>query len=230
VLRLANSAYYGRSRHVETVREAVVLLGVREVRAIAMTALLVNTLGNVATIDYKSYWRFSLTVGLLAEMQALVSGRGRELAFAAGVLHNIGMLALDIADSAGLQQAATTDPALGLRRFEDRERHVFGFTSADLGAHLAGKWGLPESLTRSIALHNSRLSELDGKELPVEYVVKARAFARASGLSDGIESNAPRGLPDEWAGPTLTSAVQMIGGIEGITGRIDSLLEGAFAA
>jgi HD-like signal output (HDOD) protein len=230
VLRLANSAYYGRSRHVETVREAVVLLGIREVRTIAMTSLLVDTLSNVATIDYKSYWRFSLTVGLLAEMQALVSGRGRELAFAAGVLHNIGMLALDIADSAGLREAATIDPAPGLRRFEDRERHVFGFTSADLGAQLAANWGFPESLTRAIALHHSRLSELAGTELTVEYVVKARVFARASGLSDGIESNVPRGLPDEWAGPTLNSAVDMVGGIEGITNRIDALLEGAFAA
>jgi hypothetical protein len=95
LLRLANSAYYGFPRRITTIRDAVVLLGFRAVRSATLATCLVDALPSANVVDYQQFWHFSLTVGATAELLARAEGVRQDEAFTAGVLHNIGRLALD---------------------------------------------------------------------------------------------------------------------------------------
>src|SRR5690606_15221629 len=93
LLRLSNSAYYGFPRRIGTVRDAVVLLGFRAVRSATLASCVIDTLPGGRVIDTMTAWRYSVVVGLLAEVLARASRRHQDEAFTAGVLHNIGRLA-----------------------------------------------------------------------------------------------------------------------------------------
>jgi len=224
LLRLANSAYYGFPRRITTIRDAVVLLGFRAVRSATLATCLVDALPGSATVNYQQFWHFSLTVGITAEILARTDGARQDEAFTAGVLHNIGRLALDQyapqAFSAAVQQWRQQGG-----RLLDVQRDLLGYTDAELGGALATHWNFPEDLAHAVAHH-----ELDPYALPESgtlagCVVRARVFARSFGMSDGLESTDPFEQPAEWAVPPLSVALNRTGGIEGLLDRVEAFMD-----
>ena len=119
--RLANSAYYGFPRRISTVRDAVVLLGFRAVRSATLATCVIDTMPRGAQIDDRTFWHFSITVGMLAEVLARSTRRHADEAFTAGVLHNIGRLALDQQRPDALRRAMATFRNDGrIHEFADR--------------------------------------------------------------------------------------------------------------
>ena len=68
ILRLSNSAYYGFPRRITTVRDAVVLLGFRAVRSATLASCVIEALPGGQVLDPVEAWRFSVSVGMLAEV------------------------------------------------------------------------------------------------------------------------------------------------------------------
>ncbi len=95
ILRLANSPFYGFARRITTVRDAVVLLGFRAVRQSTLAACVVGDDRRSTSLDYDAFWQFCVATGMLAEVLARTEGRYQDQAFTAGVLHQVGVLALD---------------------------------------------------------------------------------------------------------------------------------------
>ncbi|HVP39380.1 MAG TPA: HDOD domain-containing protein [Candidatus Saccharimonadales bacterium] len=157
LLKLANSASYGRSRSITTIPEAITLLGFNTIKKMCMgTIVRVGLLSQGAaprTFDHVLYWRHCVGAGLaaeaLAEIQWLPIG---DLAFSHGLLHDIGMVALDrclpdqAAEQLALQMASD-------RRLMEVEREVVGMDHAEAGAALAGAWNFPVSLQEVIEHH-----------------------------------------------------------------------------
>src|SRR5690606_7230933 len=81
LLRLANSAYYGSSRRIGTVRDAVVLLGFRTVHQVALASCLVDNPKPLANLEYNDFWQFSIATGLLSEILARTEGHHQDEAF-----------------------------------------------------------------------------------------------------------------------------------------------------
>ena len=75
LLHLANSAYYGFARRISTVRDAVVLLGFRAVRSAALASSIIDALPGSTLVEPTQLWRFSVTVGMVAEVLARAHGR-----------------------------------------------------------------------------------------------------------------------------------------------------------
>jgi HD-like signal output (HDOD) protein len=227
LLRLANSAYYGYPRRITTVRDAVVLLGFRAVRSAALASCVIDTLPDRASnTDPQRFWRFSVTVGMLAEVLSQAHRRHEDEAFTAGVLHNIGRLALDQHRPRELM-AVTTLAARKRISIAEAEMAVLGFTDAQLGGALAMHWNLPEELVDAVAHHQLDPDKLPDPDSLAGYVVRARMFARTSGMSDGIEPR-KRGEPDaEWLMPPLSKTLQQAGGIPGVEDRVTAFVESA---
>jgi HD-like signal output (HDOD) protein len=227
LLRLSNSAYYGYPRRITTVRDAVVLLGFRAVRSAALASCVISTLpSKPINVDPERFWRFSVSVGMLAEVLSHAHRKHEDEAFTAGVLHNIGRLALDQHRPRELMAVTT----LALQKkisVADAERAVLGFTDAELGGALAAHWNFPEELVEAVRFH-----QLDPRKLPqphslAAYVVRARVFARASGLHDGIERR-KRDTPDgEWLMPPISKSLQQVGGMPGVEDRVTAFVESA---
>jgi len=164
VLKVANSAYYGRSGKIATVRHAVVLLGLDTLRTILISLAFHSTLVRLKSpaLDYRLLWRHSIAVAtgtrLLAQMVRLPSV---EEAFLAGLLHDLGKLLID--------QIFPTEFARALREAITHQMPLFlaeamtiGHDHAEIGGWAADIWKLPPTLVDSIASHHA--PETDRKE------------------------------------------------------------------
>src|SRR5947207_1189303 len=97
LLRFANSAYYGMAGQVTTIQGAVVLLGIRTVRNLAMVAATHAWFGNDDDPIQKGFWDHA--IGVAAACDAIATLRAPELAneaFCSGLLHDLGKSVLAI--------------------------------------------------------------------------------------------------------------------------------------
>jgi len=156
VLKLCNSSYYGLSREVASVRDALVRLGNRTVLTVAFA----SSMGRLLQVPVTAYrlprgqlWRHALATGLLAARLAS-TGQTRldpNRLFTAGVIHDIGKLLLDRPLREHLEQLP---PDLDDTRLVLAEQDLLGFDHAQAGAALAESWNFPADLTAAIAGHH----------------------------------------------------------------------------
>ncbi len=227
VLRLANSPFYGFARRITTVRDAVVLLGFRAVRQSTLAACVVGDARRSTSLDYDAFWQFCVATGMLAEVLARTEGRYQDQAFTAGVLHQVGVLALDQFRS-DLLRAVVDRSASGVSR-TTAERDVLGFTTAELGGALAEHWGFPADLVDAIGSHTRPLDELAVEGGLAATVARARLYARAYGMSDGVAPTSEATVPGEWAQGPLAASLRQAGGMETILERVDAFMAAAAA-
>lgn len=154
VLRIANSAWLGLPRQVEDIREALNFLGLDLVRKLALSAEVFTDLGRRgrdAGLDPKALQEHAVLVARIASR--LVSEEDAAAASTAGVLHEIGVLALAAAAPRRWARAEQLRLAGASRR--EAELEEFGCTHADVGAYLLNRWGIPLRVVEAVAFHHS---------------------------------------------------------------------------
>lgn len=156
VLRIANSSFYGLQHKVGSINEAVVVLGFRAIRSMVLAVGIngVFRVDHCAGFDPQAYLRHSVAVGLAARALAQLTGHNPELSFTAGILHDLGELAL--ASNFTPQYAET----LAYRRKHDcfliiAERDILGMDHTEVGGLLADTWRFPNELRQALAEHHS---------------------------------------------------------------------------
>jgi len=150
VLRVANSAFFGVSRKVETLGPALGLMGVSRLHDLVLADAVIGTLSALPAkgLDMAAFWRRSMHTGILARMLAGAASGSRldgERLFVSGLLHDIGHLVLHA------QLPAETAAALARSRAEGialhaAEQAALGFHFGDVGAALMANWSFPVSL------------------------------------------------------------------------------------
>ncbi len=159
VLRLANSVYF-RGQGVKSVDEAVLRVGVDGVRDVVFALSLLRAFKPLH-LDYRSFWRHSLAVAqtaLVLQHRALNLHAPIPEVYAAGLLHDIGMLVLDRALGAGY------GAILAKMREESRplfvvERETLGTDHADVGGRLLEVWRMPTVLAQAVSGHHAPLEQ-----------------------------------------------------------------------
>ncbi len=151
VLRMANSGFYGRPRSISRVRDAVLILGLRTVKTLALGFTLVNDLRTrEAGIDHTWLWQRSIYAAIVARAVAARAGsRLADEAFLGGLFHLLGVIALEAAldgDYRAIASEAGRDVAL----LRAREIERLGVDHARVGAALAERWNLPPALVDAI--------------------------------------------------------------------------------
>jgi diguanylate cyclase (GGDEF)-like protein len=151
ILRTANSPLYAQRRKSENLRQALVVLGLNATLTLALSFSLVKALrgGKPNGVNYPLYWRRALLAGTAARMlgEAMRHPLMEEL-FLAGLLQDIGILALDKAvpdlyrDASELQK--------NHRALAEHERKRLQLDHADAGTWLMRIWNLPERTYRAI--------------------------------------------------------------------------------
>jgi len=101
ILAVANSAAYRRQKQISSIEQCISLLGFKMVKMItvsASTQQFLNTLAGVVPVNFTQFWQHSQTTAFLSEMVAeLVGYPQAEEAYIAGLLHDVGKLALLVA-------------------------------------------------------------------------------------------------------------------------------------
>ncbi len=157
VLNTVNSAYYGLSRKIASIKDAVVLLGFKTVRNLAMTASVFDLF--VGKTDRQNlrrgkWWRHSIDTALCCRMVASqVPEASPDEAYTAGLLHDIGKPLLDRYSEIPYEQVEAL-VAQGVPEM-DAEQEIFGCHHAELGRLVSLKWGFPEKLADAIGQHHA---------------------------------------------------------------------------
>ena len=197
LLRLCNSAYFGLSRRITSLSEAIVCLGSMKVMQLVMSVH-TNTLLKGEQRGYGlaagELWRHSVAVALAASAAAKMTKlTNAGLAFTAGLLHDIGKVILDqyVAESfAEILRRVNEEE----QSFLEAEQEVLGFSHQDIGAQVAEKWQLPDVMVRCIRHHHDPTS-LDPPDPVVDMVYLADSITILLGIGVGADGLAYRADP-----------------------------------
>jgi putative nucleotidyltransferase with HDIG domain len=160
VLKLTNSAFYGLSREIESVKQAVVIVGLEAIKNLVLSASVLDMFKgkNIDQEFQEKFWRHSLAVGFCARLLARM-GRVRGMldpdsAFSGGLLHDIGKVIMCCflqREHMQIKRERTTDRTSTTYEIEER---MLGYNHAQIGAILAEQWKLPKRITEAVAFHH----------------------------------------------------------------------------
>jgi len=159
LLQLSNSAFFGFSRRVFSVAEAVQLLGVGVIQSIALAVPLFSAFDHHKCPGFflEQVWDHSVETGVLAcriYNHHLDDSHRAEQAFAAGVLHDVGKLILAEKLSDQYSEIIKESHTAKLPLHEVERKHL-GASHAEVGAYLLALWGLPVPLVEAVACHHN---------------------------------------------------------------------------
>jgi putative nucleotidyltransferase with HDIG domain len=158
VLQLVNSAFFGLSRKSTNIEQAVSYLGASTLHNLVLSHSLFTELGkdNVAFMEREQ--EHALLVAWLAR-ELVTDARHAEIASTAGLLHDIGRLAL----ACRLPEEWNRNLELARERnmsFTEAESERLGVTHSAVGAYLLGLWGLPHEVIDAVAAHHASWDEV----------------------------------------------------------------------
>jgi len=155
VLGAANAATVGARQRVGTLLEAITLLGFNRVRQLVLMTALVSQFHPVRkSFDPTAFWRHSFAVAACSRVLAREAAANEELAFNAGLLHDIGHLFIVIVFPQEYEaildhvRARDTDIVVA-------ETAVLGMDHGLIGSVMAEHWRLPEAFVEAIAGHHN---------------------------------------------------------------------------
>ena len=184
VLRLANSSFYGVSGRIGTFREACLVLGSRSLRQVVMAIAVMDRLSAGHTIEQlRMLWQHVLAVAAVARYLAPMAHVDPEHAFTAGLLHDIGKLAMTAyfpAEYAAVQQTSLRD---GVPRIQI-EQDIIGMDHGALGGKLARRWRLPETIALVNEQHHRPTGDPVNPLIDLLHFADVLAHALEFGLSE----------------------------------------------
>jgi putative nucleotidyltransferase with HDIG domain len=202
VLRLVNSAFYGFSRRVSTVSNAIILLGVNVVKSLTIS----SSIFEIMEKNVVGLWEHSMGVAVAANIisRELKLPEPEETSTAA-LLHDIGKVIIKIRLQDDYSQLAVQIKEKGLMMVE-AERELFGTDHAEIGEWIAQTWLLPEKLIEPIACHHDvEKSSVQRAKTAVVHI--ADVLIKASAFGFGGDDIVPQIQPTAWNKLGLTEPV-----------------------
>jgi putative nucleotidyltransferase with HDIG domain len=226
LIRISNSAYYGFARRISTVREAVVMLGFKQVRQVSVGASMMNAFkrdGAGEGFDLDLFWGHSVGVAVAAEALARKTlGAKPEDAFTAGILHDIGRLVL----RQGMPRefaAAVAIARSGELTLHEAELETTGYSHDEIGQALGERWKFPGHLVDAVRCHHDETLTATADGL-AGVVAQANQLMLHYGLYCGYDLDIGEVAPM----PTELAQVEAsCGGIDRVLAKAFSFIESA---
>jgi putative nucleotidyltransferase with HDIG domain len=191
VLRMANSAYFGIPSKVGSIRQAVILLGLKRLIQMVIAAC-VSAIMDKSVPGYDlppgELWRHSIAASVAAEgLVKVLKVEAAEEIFTAALLHDVGKLVLGDFVKDEFKQIETAI-SQGIS-FEMAEKIVLGTTHADVGARILTKWLLPPEIVHAVQFHHApEASERVSSMLDIVHVANFISMMIGIGIgADGLQ-------------------------------------------
>lgn len=208
LLKLANSAFYGFPRKIDSLANAVTIIGSRQIMTMAAGISVINMFKGIPSelIDMKSFWKHSIACGVLAK---LISGQSsqslsEERFFVCGLLHDIGRLIM-LRNYSFLAQESLVVSRQQKSQLAPVESGLWGLNHATIAGELFRLWNFPEILDLSVRYHHEPLKAKNRLEPGIIH------------LADIIAHSLDVGKSGNWFIPALEPEVwELIGFSESI--------------
>jgi HD-like signal output (HDOD) protein len=153
LLQVVNSAFFGLSRRVSAMRDAIAYLGIELVKSLVLAAQIFSAAEGTWRLDPGWLQTIQLHSTLVARTARAVAPDCAADAFMAGMLHDVGQILLAFVDDAW--RSSVPESALhGGSPCHVVERERLGVTHAEVGAYILGTWGLPLPIVIAVAGHH----------------------------------------------------------------------------
>ncbi len=153
VLRMANSPLVAFSKDITSVLQASMLLGFRRLRSLVTTLGLKAYLNNPYSPLMQLCWRHSVACAIVAERSATWTGLDKDFAYTAGILHDIGRVAMATIMPESYTRVLERG-ADGPQDVIQLEREFCGIDHCEAGHSLVVAWELPEAFIEITARHH----------------------------------------------------------------------------
>lgn len=191
ILKVVNSAFYGFHRRIETLKDATVILGLKEISGLILS-LSVNEFfkrQNAPGFNGPAFWEYSVRAAFAAQIVSEVTERRDPASFVTGLLHDLGKLVI-------VQNLSEDWPAIH-RLIEDEEirdveaeRRVLGADHGLIGWWVADHWQLPARMAEAIGFHHEPEKARNCRDLAAILNI-AEAVARRSGTDYQPDQHEP---------------------------------------
>ncbi|MBW4053996.1 MAG: HDOD domain-containing protein [Proteobacteria bacterium] len=156
VMKLINSPVYKPNQEITSLKRALVYLGLRHVRELALTTSVINAFdGTSGALELNAFWEHSFGVGMVSKIIARKIGyQDLEKAYIAGIIHDLGEVFLSnfLRDPfLDVLEHIKTHPV----KLVDAEAELLGTTHCEIGLCIARKWNFPDAYCDVIAYHHS---------------------------------------------------------------------------
>lgn len=187
ILKIANSAFFGLPREVATIEKAVMVLGYDEIRNIVLGKAVFNSFKQYNGKNSKSikqFWAHSFSCGLAAKILAERIDLSPSELFIAGLIHDIGKLAILITFPNIYSHLLNTNGDNPLSSCE-KEKELFIICHDEVARKILKRWLFPVSLVQAVGYHH-RPAKAPGHSLLCSTVQIADIMAHLTTFANGM--------------------------------------------
>ena len=191
LLRMVNSVYFGLGTQVGTIEDAVLYLGLRQIRSLALATPVLEDMSAMGAdgpqVSWRDFWLHTLacafaTRDLLNHSDVTIDD---DTDYITGLLQNVGKVVIAKvfpAEFAQLTQGVYENEAQALAA----ERALLGWDHAAIGAYYLESHKIPAEIVEAVRFHHDPLQAPARKHLAAATHL-ADGYARLAGLSGGVE-------------------------------------------
>ena len=196
IIGLSNSATLGSTRKAKSVKEAAALLGLNRVKSIATGIAIMSLSSKVSTgkFNTQDLWLHSFGIafamlGIARAMPAKLRPKDDQI-FLAGMLHDIGYLALAFLDPKRSDELHARLAKESDCSALDIEQEMLEICHDELGAELARHWNLPDEIITVLRYHHApdMVEAAAGKPI-VHMISMAEKLLTSFGMNERVNAN-----------------------------------------
>jgi putative nucleotidyltransferase with HDIG domain len=197
VLHLCNSSYFGLRRTVTNLHEALIYIGLVQLRKILIlsgTRQFFETKKHGYESMKGELWRHSISTSIIADkFQKIISASTEDTVFISALLHDVGKLVLSEFVFEKAQEIRDLIDKKGITFFE-AEKSVLSIDHAEIGSGILDKWNFSKEIVTAIRKHHSLLLEDD---TDLDNIVRlSNIVSMMMGFGTAVDGFSHNGLSD----------------------------------
>jgi HD-like signal output (HDOD) protein len=222
VLRLVNSAYFSLPKKIDSIEEAVIMLGLNQLKTLIIASGIVSTIPEIEGFNIKNFWLVSFCTATYAKWLATKSHCDENIAFTAGLISGLGTILIHLGQPKEAAEVELHIKEGHFRPFVEKMR--LGYTSQDVTAELCRQWNFSDDLITSVAqCGEPMLADPASKTACAVFIARYLSTCKYSNMLENeifetmpVEITEQLGLPDAFFKENLSETLALESGLDGL--------------